>query len=427
MNVCMFTNTYLPHVGGVARSVDSFSRDLRSLGHKVLVVAPVYADASGDVPEEGVIRVPALQNFNGSDFSVSLVLPQKTAARINEFRPDIIHSHHPYLLGDAALRMARRLELPLVFTHHTLYEQYTHYVPMGSGAMGHFAIHLSTRYANLCSGVVAPSRSIADLVRSRGVTVPIREIPTGVDLVAFRNGDGVRFRRIHDIPENLPVIGHLGRLAPEKNLDFLARAVALCLSRENGRFLVVGKGPDEESIRRIFADQSLAGRLRLVSPQAGQDLVDAYHAMDIFVFSSRSETQGMVVAEAMAAGVPVIALDASGVREVVSDGANGRLLPANARIGDFAGALADFIRNPGQGVPWKSNALDSAQRFSRDRCAGALVRFYGQLVEGNRSERDASDELLSFDTFRRSLKAEWDLITEKARALKDMLRDHRDG
>lgn len=423
MKVCMFTNTYLPHVGGVARSVDFFTQDLRSFGHEVLVVAPEYAEAAG--PEKGIIRVPALQNFNGSDFSVSLVLPQKSAARISEFRPDIIHSHHPYLLGDAALRTARRLKCPLVFTHHTLYEQYTHYVPLGSVAMGHFAIHLSTQYANLCSGVVAPSRSIAEIIRSRGVTVPIREIPTGVDLAAFRNGDGLRFRRSHGIPENLPVIGHLGRLVPEKNLDYLARSVAACLSRENGLFLVVGKGPDAENIRRIFSERKLEDRLKLVPPQAGQDLVDSYHAMDIFVFSSKSETQGMVVAEAMAAGLPVIALDASGVRDVVSDGVNGRLLAVNARIEDFAGALADFLRNPGQGKSWKSRVSGTARRFSRDRCAGALVRFYGQLLEGYSRERDIRDEILSFETFRRSLKAEWDLIAEKARALKDTLGNHR--
>jgi glycosyltransferase involved in cell wall biosynthesis len=425
MKVCMFTNTYLPHMGGVARSVDFFSRDLRSMGHEVVVAAPVYADTAGDVPEECVIRVPALQNFNGSDFSVSLVLPQKAAARINEFRPDIIHSHHPYLLGDAALRTARRLKCPLVFTHHTLYERYTHYVPLGSGAMGHFAIHLSTRYANLCSGVVAPSRSIAELIRGRGVTVPIRVIPTGVDLAFFRNGDGLRFRRSFGIPEDVPVVGHLGRLAPEKNLDYLAGAVAECLSRENGLFLVAGKGPAAENVRRIFADRNLAGRLVLAPPQAGQDLVDAYHAMDIFVFSSKSETQGMVLAEAMAAGVPVMALDASGVRDVVSDGVNGRLLAGNAQIEDFAHALADVLRDPGHVIPWKREALKTAGRFSRERCAGSLVRFYEQLLDRYAAENDIMDDVLSFETFRRSLKAEWDLLAEKARALKDMLGNHR--
>jgi len=216
MKICMFTNTYLPHVGGVARSVDFFARDLRTMGHEVLVVAPVYSEGTEEGKNDAALRVPAIQRFNGSDFSVSISVPLTVSSRINAFKPELIHSHHPYLLGDAALRNARRLNCPLVFTHHTLYEQYTHYVPLDSEALRHFVIHLSTRYANLCNGVIAPSRSIADLIRSRGVTVPIREIPTGVDLAEFENGNGELFRQSHGYPQQGRSLGTWEGWLPKK-------------------------------------------------------------------------------------------------------------------------------------------------------------------------------------------------------------------
>src|SRR3990172_3888517 len=127
MNIVMFTNTYTPHVGGVARSVEAFSGAYRRRGHRVLVVAPEFADQPQH--EEDVVRIPAIQNFNGSDFSVVLPVPGSLDDVLDAFKPDIVHAHHPFLLGNTAVRVARFRELPLVFTHHTLYEQYTHYVP----------------------------------------------------------------------------------------------------------------------------------------------------------------------------------------------------------------------------------------------------------------------------------------------------------
>ncbi len=144
-------------------------QDLRELGHPVLVVAPTFPANMGPAEDrDRVLRVPAVQNFNGSDFSVRIPLPFIISQGIDDFNPDILHSHHPFLMGDTALRIARRRELPLVFTHHTLYERYTHYVPLDSKPLKEFVINLSTRYANFCDRVVAPSRSIARLIRRRG-------------------------------------------------------------------------------------------------------------------------------------------------------------------------------------------------------------------------------------------------------------------
>src|SRR5688572_7271497 len=252
MRIVMFTNTYLPHVGGVARSVSTYEEEFRRRGHDVRIVAPQFEGAMES--SSFVLRTPALQNFNGSDFSVTLPQPGLIAEFLDEFQPEIVHSHHPFLLGDAALRAAWTRRLPVVFTHHTMYEQYTRYVPLDSEALQRVTIQMVTEYCNLCTHVIAPSQSIADVLRSRGVTTPLSVIPTGISLDFFGGGNGPAFRQKFNIREDALVIGHVGRLAGEKNLDYLARAVSLYLAEHEGAVLaVVGSGDQEEAIKESVA------------------------------------------------------------------------------------------------------------------------------------------------------------------------------
>jgi glycosyltransferase involved in cell wall biosynthesis len=416
----MFTNTYLPHVGGVARSVSFFAQDLRNAGHRVLVVAPTFPGCEEhDRSEPDVMRVPAIQKFNGSDFSVRIPSPFLVDEKVDTFEPDIIHSHHPYLLGDAALRAARRRELPLIFTHHTLYEEYTHYIAKNPENMKRFAAFLSTNYADLCDRVVAPSRSIRHLIRKRGVTVPVSVIPTGVDISFFSKGNGQSFRDKHGIPQESFVIGHLGRLAPEKNLAFLATAASQALEKHpDARLLVVGEGPSQQTILRIFTESGLRKRLILAGKATGQTLADAYHAMDLLVFASHSETQGMVLTEAMAAGVPVIALDAPGVREVVEDGLNGRLLDSETSEKDFSEMLTWSIANPKKVSQWAKTARNTAERFSREGSMKQLQHLYVRAIE-TRKEKGAykTNDLALWDKFLLACRAEWDLVAGKTESI----------
>jgi len=412
MRICMFTNTYLPHVGGVAKSVASFSEDLRKHGHGVLIVAPVYEkEAERRTDETDVLRLPAIQNFNGSDFSLRLPVPFVVDGKLDKFQPQIIHSHHPYLLGDTALRAARERGLPLVFTHHTLYENYTHYVPLDSKGMRRFVIHLSTEYANLCTRVIAPSKSISDLLVKRGVKRPIAEIPTGVDTNFFSAGHRERARRELGLTERDFLLGHLGRLAPEKNLEYLAAAAADYLKKdERAWFLVVGSGPSEDQIKRVFTKQGVRKRLIMVGRKVGSDLADLYAAMDLFIFASHSETQGMVLTEAMASGKPVIALDASGVREVVRDGYNGRLLGAEASISDFSAAIAETARDKDLMKQYGLAARKTANEFSREVCSKKLEDLYQTLQEKHtRSGRPESMDHQPLASIVERLKVEWEL------------------
>lgn len=429
MKICMFTNTYLPHVGGVARSVAFFTEDLRTAGHEVLVVAPTFPGwETHDASKTDIYRVPAIQEFNGSDFSVRVPLPFVIDEKIDDFQPDIIHSHHPYLLGDAALRAARRRHLPLVFTHHTLHEEYAHYISRNPGKMKRFAAFLSTNYANLCDRVIAPSRSIAHLIRERDVTVPIAEVPTGVDVDFFSNGDGHAFRKEYGISDQSFVIGHLGRLAPEKNLIYLANALARAAKQHpDMSILIAGDGPSSRDIENIFSKAGVGERLTMTGQVTGQDLADAYQAMKLFAFASKSETQGMVLTEAMAAGVPVVALDAAGAREVVRDGHNGRLLETDTPEERFAQAVLQAADDRKTVKLWMEAARRTAERFSRRQSAGTLVDVYHETIHARQQKDDSRTENLDgWDKFLLACRAEWDLVVEKTESLIQTINEDKD-
>ncbi|TCK18646.1 glycosyltransferase involved in cell wall biosynthesis [Thiogranum longum] len=413
MNIVMLTNTFIPHVGGVARSVSAFTAEYRRRGHRVLVVAPEFDNQPAD--EMDVVRVPAIQHFNGSDFAAPLPGFSLLGEELDVFQPDIVHAHHPYLLGMTALRIARYRKLPLVFTHHTRYEQYTHYVPLDSPAFRRFVIELATRYANLCDQVFAPSESIAALLRERDVQAPIAVVPTGVDVVHYAQGDGAGFRSDCGIPAEAFVVGHLGRLAPEKNLEFLAGAVVHFLkSAPDAHFLLVGKGPSESTIRTVFEAADLTDRLHIAGILQPAETADAYHAMDVFAFTSKSETQGMVLTEAMAAGVPVVGLDAPGVREVVRDQCNGRLL-REENIEAFAAGLQWVAALSEEGrQKLRQGARETAEAFSMPRVADKALGHYQALREKSYITR--ADEYEQWQRIVDRIKAEWDILTGMAGA-----------
>jgi 1,2-diacylglycerol 3-alpha-glucosyltransferase len=417
MKICMMTNTYLPHVGGVARSVSTFAEEFRRHGHDVLVVAPHFDGRPLPAEAESfVVRVPSLKNFNGSDFSVRLPLGAALSDRLEAFQADILHAHHPFLLGDTALRVAMNKNVPIVFTHHTRYEDYTHYVPF-SDTLKQVAIELPTHFANLCDGVIAPSESIARLIRRRGVQTPIAVIPTGIDVAAFASAEGAAFRARFDIAPEALIVGHVGRLAPEKNLEFLGEAVARFLAATPGAiFLVVGDGPGRRGLKAQFRAHGVADRLLLAGKRTGRVLREAYRAMDVFAFASRSETQGMVVAEAMAAGRPVVALNAPGVREVVHDGENGLLLPTNTSAEEFASALGQLAADQARREEFGAGATRTAAEFSRERCAARALAFYEETRRATRRRR-LFNELHPWTALLQRVGLEWDLLSARTQTL----------
>lgn len=421
MRIVHFTNTYLPHVGGVANSVSSIASWLVKQGHEVLVVAPEFEgqNGSGDEAPEGVpvARVKAIRDFNKSGFSWRIPGTGEIPDRIRDFRPEIFHSHHPFLLGDTAVRLAYQHERPVIFTHHTRYEQYTHYLMKPNDALQRLATELCSRYERLCDGIVAPSESIRDLIREQGVENRIEVVPTGIDPQKYANGDRDAGRKAHGIPPDALVAGHVGRLAQEKNLQYLAEAGAEFLRwHEDAWLLMVGDGTAVEDMHKIFARERVEDRVIMPGKLTGQEVVNAYHAMDVFLFASHSETQGMVLAEAMTAGKPVIALDAPGAREVVHDGDNGLLLPGDAIAGEFARAVGHYFEmEKEQRTSMQECARKSSNDFSEEVCMQRLLSFY-EAIAGDREGAPSRTGMDRWEEFVNRAEVEWDLLTQKTMA-----------
>ena len=383
MKILMVTNTFAPHVGGVARSVEVFSERYRELGHEVLVVCPSFEHAEST---RNVLRVPAIEHFRHSDFSFPLPIPSGAHRAIEEFAPDLVHSHHPFLLGDTALRVGAESGIPVVFTHHTQYDKYAHHLGDGDWqAAKRFINDLDVGYCNLCDAVIAPCETVADELRNRAVATPIEVIPTGVDIDWWSGGSKRVTREEYGIPKDVFVVGHVGRLSQEKNMPFLADAVATYLQRRpDAWFVVVGVGPCEADILMACEKHHVTDRLLTFGVLRPVELRNLYHAMDVFAFASKSETQGIVLAEAMASGVPVVAMDAPGVREIVSDRINGRLIYEDNPdvFADAIGWIAELESINRRAMA--QELAETAEGYSIDRAADAALELYQWAIKRKR-------------------------------------------
>jgi glycosyltransferase involved in cell wall biosynthesis len=414
----MFTNLYRPKLGGVSISVDRFSECYRRRGHEVLIVAPDYPGQREQ--EEQVVRVPSLQQFAGSEFSLAYRPGHELEQRLDAFGPEIIHSHHPFLLGDSAVRASTHRNVPLVYTHHTMYEHYTHYFRLDFKVLRNFVAQLATRYSEFCNLVIAPSESVETILHRRGVACPVRVIPTGVVLEEYSAGDGGRARRRHGLPEEAFVIGHVGRLAREKNLGFLTRAAVRAMGdNESAWLLVVGSGEEQRGMEDAVDEAGLAGRTVFTGPLSGRDLADAYAAMDVFAFASRSETQGMVLVESLAAGTPVVALEAPGAREVVRDGRNGRLVQREDERA-FADALLSLAAmDADEAEALRRRAREDARPFRLDRCADRALEAYGEVLQQSGPPR--RPDRMEWNDVVQAIHREWEIWLSRAASLTEAI------
>jgi glycosyltransferase involved in cell wall biosynthesis len=415
MKILMMSNSYFPHLGGLEQSLQSFSRELRELGHEVMIAAP--GPACRYDRRENVVRLPAFHHDNGRgiEFSINYPLPGIFSRIMREFRPDIVHSHYPFFMGDFALGLSRQYHVPLVFSYHIMFEHYVPYLPVHNEGAKRFLITLATGYANMCQQVIAPSQSVRDILLKRRVKAPITVVPTGTDVKGFAKGKGESFRQRNRIPAGALVIGHVSRLAPEKNLDFMIAAMVE-LFKKDGRphALIVGRGPSTRMIRDKFKQARLQKRLHLTGYLDGQRLIDAYHAMDVFAFASLSETQGIVLTEALAAGIPVVAIDAPGVREVIKNYVNGRLVPKPDQK-KFVEALEWSLNLSASRLKMiKQHAQNGAKKYSIRNCTVRMLKVYKQLVTKNLSFSYYYNS--PWKDFEDRIKTDWDLIRNVVKA-----------
>lgn len=331
MRVALFTNNYLPFRGGVTTSVETLRRGLEARGHEVWVFAPRFAAGDGGRPR--VVRYPSIPAVTYPEFPLAIPWSPRIARLVVRLGIDVFHAHHPFLLGSVAGRLARRLGRPIVFTYHTRYEKYAHYVPFRRGVVEAAARRLSTRFAARTDAVLAPSAVVRDELCGRGVTVPIAVVPTGIDLDLFSPGGRDAARAELGLEARDPVVLYVGRLDLEKSVDRVLIAfdrIASIVPR--ARLVLVGHGTQAEPLRAMATALPCASRITFLGVRAHDALAACYRAADLFLFASQTETQGLVLAEAAACGLPAVAVNAPGCDEVIRDGSTGILTKAEPEL-----------------------------------------------------------------------------------------------
>ncbi|MGI6648077.1 MAG: glycosyltransferase family 4 protein [Bacillota bacterium] len=381
MRIGVFSDSYKPYVSGVVNSIETFTQELRSLGHEVYIFAPNYPNLQARPVEEfGIFRFHSVPAPTNRDYSLAIPFSFKFGPALKALNLDLIHVHTPFILGQVGAIQARRLNLPLVFTYHTLYEQYVHYVPINQNFTREVVVRYSRHFCNHCDLVITPTGKVKDLLVNYGVRKPIQVIPTGIDLNRFSQGDAQWLRRRFELDPLDKVLLFVGRLTKEKNVDFLIQAFAQIQKQYPRTVLViVAGGPEENNLKTLVQNLRLEKQVIFTGRLTGADLVNAYHGADIFVFPSVTETQGLVILEAMAAGLPVAAVDANGVSDMISPGVDGILTQYS--IESFANGVCQLLGDEKKLESMVTAALNKAFDLSSARMAVRLEEAYQNVLQ----------------------------------------------
>ena len=350
MRIAIFSNNYLPRVSGVAVAVDFLDQALREAGHDTLVVAPDYG-GGGPEASPNVHRVPALPLPRVAQ-GHAIALPALDSTRLRElvaaFRPQVIHSHHPFLLGDVAADAADELAVPLVYTFHTLYESFTHYVKLDFPVVQRRVQEFVRGYTDRCDLVVAPTEPIRGYLEELGVGAPTATVPTGVDLSRFercRPEDVDALRAEIGLGEPEVVLLYAGRITAEKNVMLCLDTLRELVGRgRDAVLLMFGVGPQTDEVLSRAAGLGLADRVVDGGFLDQRRLPAGYRLGSVFLFPSTCDTQGIVLYEAWAAGLPIVAVESMASRAMIEPGGNGVFAAAHA--GGFADAVECLLRAP---------------------------------------------------------------------------------
>lgn len=378
MRVLMVSDVYFPRVNGVSTSIETFRRTLAAQGVEVRLVVPRYGD---EPDEEGIVRVAGRPVPGDCEDRLVGWQAMQQAVLAEARNCDLIHVQTPFVAHYAGLKAGQTLGIPVIATYHTLFEEYlqhyARYVP--AGWLKGLARRFSRRQCNDLDAVVVPSTAMRQRLESYGVTTPLHVLPTGIPIAQFARGDGMAFRLKRGIAEDRPMALFVGRVAHEKNIAFLLEALLdarkLC---PDVLLVIAGEGPAMGDLQALVGELGLQRSVSFIGYlDRRQDLPDCYAAADVFVFASRTETQGLVLLEAMAAGVPVIALAEMGTVDILAPGRGAFSPPAEPRA--FGEALGHFLSRP---TAWRHLANEApiyAREWSDVAMAERLAALYRNL------------------------------------------------
>lgn len=393
MRIVMLTSNYKPFVGGVPISIERLADGLRSRGHTVFLFAPACGTGRESGDDIYTYRFRTVRPLLGGGFRPEQLFDPSVERVFRDLGADVIHVHDPFLVGRQALSLGRRYGVPVVFTHHTRYGQYLHYVrvyaaaeayaceghPLAAGLLRELRERwlpdYVTAFENRCDAVIAPSASLRQELLQRGVSRPVHILPTGLDETAFARNDIASAKlRKELLGAKRFLLCTVSRLSREKELDVLLRSMAALKERVGDvfRLVVIGEGPERTSLETLRDRLGLAENVKFIGTVENARLAEYHRASDLFLFTSHSETQGIVLLEAMAAGRPVVALRAPGTVDIVQDGFNG-CLTCEA---DFAPCIAELLADPIRRSMLSGQALATARRFTAGEIAKRAEAFY---------------------------------------------------
>jgi len=372
MRIGIFTNNYIPIISGVTESIESFRKELEARGHEIYIFAPRFPGHKDDNPN--VFRYPSINYKYKTPFPIAITLGKGALKKAKELKLDVIHSQHPFNVGQDALKIARKLDLPILFTNHCRYDIYTHFIPLVPQKLLKWYVKTTAvNYANKCNAVISPTQSIKEMLIEWGMRTRIEVIPTGTNIEKFKNAKSGKVREELGIGRDKTLLMTISRLAEEKNVDFLIRSFA-GMDNENLHLMIVGGGHYKEALEKLATDLGVRDKTTFTGAIPHQDIPKYFKASDIFVYASLSETQGIMITEAMASGLPVVAVKAPGAMDLIESGVDGILSPEIEEA--FIARVNLLIHDPEKWKQIAEQAVKSAEKVSVGNCVDKLERVY---------------------------------------------------
>jgi len=382
----MLSDVYFPRVNGVSTSIATFRRELAALGHRVTLVAPAYGPA--DPAEPDLLRAPARRiPFDPEDRLLRRTALRDLAMVAAHGGVDLVHVQTPFVAHGEGVRLARALGVPVVETYHTHFEQYfEHYLPFfPRRLLRALARSLARRQGNAVDRLIVPSRAMQEVLTAYGVKTPLAILPTGLSRAEFAGGNGARFRAAHGIPAERPLLLHVGRLGHEKNVLFLLEVfAALVRERPDALLLFAGEGPARPALERRARELGVSAQVVFVGYlERRAALLDCYRAADVFLFASRTETQGLVLLEAMALGVPIVTTAELGTRDLLAAGRGARVVAE--KRSHFVAAILEILGDRAERERLGREGRELARQWSSEALAERLVALYRGLLAARAS------------------------------------------
>ncbi len=402
MRVLFVSDVYFPRVNGVSTSIRTFRGDLARLGVETSLVAPAYPHAPADT-DDSIIRVPSGRVPRDPEDRRFLRGPLRRALNAElAAKIDLVHIHTPFIAHYAGVRFAREHGLPVVATYHTFFEDYLHhYVPILPRGIGRFiARRFTLSQCDDVAALISPSAPMREALLAYGVQAPIEVLPTGLPAESFIRGDGAKFRAQFGLPADRPLLLYVGRVAYEKNIDFLLRTFArLRTRRPDVMFVIAGEGPALASLGKLARELGVTGHVKFIGYlDRTTDLPNCYASGDAFVFASRTETQGLVLLEAMAQGTPVVSTAELGTRSILTDGCGAFVVPEDEE--KFADGVVQALHVKA-GDPRRTQLHAHAESWASQAMARKLVAFYERVRAAARAGvpvSNAAGETLASDS-----------------------------